>query len=153
MRQLEDQQRQAVAAEAMLWFGTPYHHHARLRGVGTDCAQLLCDVFESCGLVPPVEPGFYPHDWHLHRGEELFLHWLRHAGATPTDNPKTGDVAVFRYGRAYSHGAIAVDGPGLVLHAYIGRGVILSRLDEDPLAGRPPMWWTLWPRGELTRGR
>jgi hypothetical protein len=61
--------------------GTPYHHHARIKGVGVDCAQLLCGVYEAAGLVPHIETGHYPHDWHLHRGEELFAGWLDRVGA------------------------------------------------------------------------
>ena len=37
--------------------------------------------------------------------------------------------------------------PGLALHAYNDRHtreVILTRLDEDPLHGRPVQFWTLW---------
>ena len=139
-------QRAAVVAEAMTWLRTPYHHHARIKGAGVDCAQLLCAVFEACGLVARVETGFYPVDWHLHHSRELFSEWLAaHARALQRDTPALpGDVWLFRYGRTFSHGAIYV-GDGLLVHSYIGRGVILSRFDEEPLQGRDIQRWSFWP--------
>jgi NlpC/P60 family putative phage cell wall peptidase len=141
--------RAAVAAEALTWLGTAYHHHARLKGVGVDCAQLLCAVYAACGLVEPVDTGFYPVDWHLHRSEERFMGWLaRYARRCPTfpdgERLVPGDVYLFRYGRAFSHGSIAVN-DAQVVHAYIGRGVMLNRLNEEPLDGRPVQRWSLFP--------
>lgn len=142
-------QRAAVVAEALTWLKTPYHHHARVKGVGVDCAQLLCAVYEACGLVPHIDPGNYAHDWHLHRGEEVFVGWLQKAGAGEVRAPeraRPGDVVLFRYGRAYSHGAVVVDdcGAGAVVHAYVGRGVIRLRLDdEEPLQGMPARVWSV----------
>ena len=140
--------RAPVVAEALTWLHTPYHHHARVKGAGVDCAQLLCAVYEACGCVPHVDPGNYAHDWHLHRGEEVFIAWLRRAGARQVPHAAPGDVALFQYGRAFSHGAIvtameSASAPVLV-HAYVGRGVIRTRLDEEPLQGRPVQFWTLW---------
>lgn len=140
------QARAQVVREAQAWLGTPYHHHGRIRGVGVDCAMLLAEVFERAGAVSHVDAGAYAHDWHLHRSEELFLGWLKHVGARPVQAPAQGDIGVFRYGRAYSHGAVVVAGGAVpvVVHAYIGRGVILTAVDEDPLQGRAVQWWTLW---------
>lgn len=139
-------QRDLVLAEAATWLGTPYHHHGRVKGAGVDCAMFLCEVFEACGLVPRIEPGFYPPDWHLHRGEELFAGWLaRHARQLADGElPHPGDVLLFRFGRTFSHGSIWA-GDGLVWHSYIGRGVIRSRITEEPLEGRPFQVWSLFP--------
>ncbi|MEY8688320.1 MAG: hypothetical protein AB9M53_00390 [Leptothrix sp. (in: b-proteobacteria)] len=138
--------RESIAAAAMAWVGTPYHHHARLRGVGVDCAQLLAAVYSEVGLVPALDLGDYPVQWHLHRDEEAFLAWLVRCGATRRhEPPAVGDVGVWRYGRAFSHGGIVVeagDDP-LIAHAYIGRGVVLTRLSEQPLGGREHQFWGL----------
>jgi cell wall-associated NlpC family hydrolase len=134
--------RALVVQLAREWLGTPYHHHARIKGVGVDCAQLLCAVYEEAGLVPHVETGHYPHDWHLHRSEEMFLAWLGRVGAVSVAQPQAGDVAVFRFGRAFSHGAVMVDANTCV-HAYINQGVILTRLDEEPLVGRVAQFWSV----------
>lgn len=145
----QSRERSAVAAEALSWLGTPYHHHARIKGVGVDCAQILCEVYEACRLVPHVDPGFYATDWHLHRGEELYMGWLERSGARQVQTPALGDVALFRFGRCFSHGGIVVEASDqleamTVLHAYLNRGVILSRLSEEPLDGRAVQFWTLW---------
>jgi cell wall-associated NlpC family hydrolase len=141
LRQAEERLR--VVVEARSWLHTPYHHHGRIKGVGVDCAQILCAVFESCGLVPHVDPGFYAPDHHLHRSEEIYIQWLERCGAHEVQTPASGDVALFRFGRTWSHGGIVLE-PATVLHAYLGRGVIVTRLDEEPLDGRPPRFWSLW---------
>lgn len=144
----EAAQRAAVAAEALAWLRTPYHHHARVRGVGVDCVQILCAVYEAAGVVPHVEPGDYAHDWHLHHSDELYLQGLLRLGAVEFDpavqTPALGDVALFRFGRCWAHGAILATPEGQLVHAYLGRGVVLSRLDEEPLAGRQVRWFTVW---------
>ena len=134
--------RAQVVAESRRWIGTPYHHHGRVLGAGVDCAQILCAVYEACGLVSHVDPGAYPRDWHKHRSEELYLGWLHKVGAREIDQGQAGDVAVFQFGRTWAHGGILIDAE-TVLHAYVDRGVIVTRLSEDPLAGRPPRFFTL----------
>ncbi|MFZ5544406.1 MAG: hydrolase [Pseudomonadota bacterium] len=144
----EATQRAAVVAEGMTWHRTPYHHHGRIKGAGVDCAMLLAEVFHACGLVERVEPGHYPVQWHLHRDEERFIGWLQqYAQPLPAGQAlQPADVALFRFGRTYSHGGLMVE-PDLVLHAFNDRftsGVILTRLDEAPLQGRDVLFWTFW---------
>lgn len=138
----EQEQRSAVAAEALSWLGTGYHHHARLKGVGVDCAHHLCAVFEACGLVDPIDPGYYATDWHLHRGEEVYEEWLARF-AKRVEAPHVGDVAVFKFGRCFSHGGVFVS-DDQVVHAYINVGVMLNRLCEAPLQGRDVHFWSVW---------
>lgn len=133
--------RDAVIAEAMTWLGTPYHPSARLKGIGVDCGQILCAVFEACGLVPPIDLGHYSPEWHLHRGDELYMGWLdRYAQRTAA--PRAGDIALYKFGRLYAHGGVVLPDQR-VLHAYLGRGVIITADFEEPLAGRPVLYWTL----------
>lgn len=136
----EGQTRAAVVAEALSWQATPYHHRARVKGVGVDCAQILIAVYAALGLVAEIDPGEYPTDWHLHRSEELYQHWLQHAGAWRVDEALPGDVGLFQFGRTFSHGAICL-GADVWIHAYLGRGVIVSRGEEDPLHTRPVQYW------------
>jgi cell wall-associated NlpC family hydrolase len=136
--------RAAVLAEARSWIGTPYHPHGRLAGVGVDCANLLCCVYERAGVLGEVQPGFYDVGWHLHRNAEVFLEWMQKVGAREVEEPRPGDCGVWRFGRTYSHGGILSSDDGLVVHAYLGRGVIESRRTEEPLASRPVRWFTLW---------
>jgi NlpC/P60 family putative phage cell wall peptidase len=155
-RSLECAQRAAVVAEARSWLGTPYHHAARLKGVGCDCLTLIAEVFARAGIVPPVELPHYPPDWHLHRGAERYVEGvLRHA-AEVKGPPLPGDVVLWRFGRAFSHGAIAIDWP-LVIHAYVGQRVQiedaskaawLARVGEGAGRGRerPRRCFSPWRR-------
>lgn len=136
-------ERAATVAEAESWLGTPYHHHARIKAVGVDCAMLLCEVFEKTAQLPRIEPGHYPPQWGLHRGEEVFLKWIEACGGREVQTPGPGDIAVFRFGRTFSHGGIVV-APDLVVHAYIGAHVMHTRLTEEPLCGRPVRFYSLW---------
>lgn len=140
----ELEQRQRVVDEALTWMGTPYHHMARVKGEGVDCGQLLAAVYEHAGLVPHIDPGSYPHDWHLHRDVERYLGQVQ-AYAAPTDTPKPGDIALFRFGRCISHGAIVVEWPR-VLHSYVHLGVVLDDVSTNlDLGQRFAGAWTMWP--------
>lgn len=142
MKALE--QRARVVEIARSWIGTPYHHHARLKGIGVDCAQLLCAVYEEAGACGHIDTGHYAHDWHLHHSRELFLETMESAGAFKVERELVaGDSMVFRYGRTFSHGSVYA-GDGQFVHAYLGMGVVLSRLDEVPLVGRPSQIWSFW---------
>jgi len=138
--------RAAVVYAAMGWIGTPYHHHGRVQGVGVDCAQLLVAAYVEAGAIGTVETESYPHDWHLHHSEERFLGWLAKLGGVRVQTPAPGDIAVFKYGRCFSHGAIWI-GDGRVVHSYIGLGVCAHRLDEAPLHGREVQFWSMWGEG------
>lgn len=142
------EQRAEIVREALSWLGTPYHHHGRKKGIGVDCLMLLAEVFERTGFAAHVEPGFYPHDWHLHRSEERYAAGLASYVRQLADGelPGLGDIGLFRFGHTFSHAGIVVaEGPQLI-HAFNGRGVgksvVLTRLDEAPLRGRPVQWWS-----------
>lgn len=126
--------RAAIIAEAKQWLGTPYHHAALIKGVGVDCGMLLIGVYGKLGLLPEFDPRPYPHDWHLHRDTERFLNLALQYGKE-VEKPQLGDMALFKFGRTFSHGSIIV-GENEIIHAYIGQGCVLSRMDEGHLANR-----------------
>lgn len=134
--------RERVIAEARTWLSTAYHHQARIKGVGVDCATLLCEVYEAAGVIPYVDPTPYPADWHLHRDGERYLGWLEKY-ATLTDDPKPGDVVVWRFGRCFSHAAILCDND-TIIHSYIDQGVRLESRHASIFTGRPVKYYTLW---------
>lgn len=141
------ERRVAVIAEARRWIGTPYHHQGRVLGVGVDCATLLCEVYEAVGAIPHVDPGNYPHDWHMHRDEERYLGWLRQY-AREVVEPKPGDVIVWKFGRCFSHGAILCDNEQII-HSYIGQGVRFERRHAEIFRQRSGEWrevkyFSLW---------
>jgi cell wall-associated NlpC family hydrolase len=97
----------------------------RVLGAGVDCATLLCEVYEAAGVVPHVDPGSYPHDWHMHRDEERYLGWLSQVRARGRRGAP-GDVIVWKFGRCFSHAAILCDNDQII-HSYIGQGVRYER--------------------------
>lgn len=121
---------QAVVSEALTWVGTPYHRGAKIKGVGVDCGQFLIGVFEGAGYLQPGEcdPGYYPHEIHLHRAEERYLEWILKF-CTKVQNPQPGDIAMFRFGQSSSHSAIVIEWPK-VIHSYIRMGVVVSSAEE-----------------------
>ena len=131
-----DPRRAKVVAEAETWLLTPYHHMGRVKGAGTDCLMLLAEVYEAAGVVPHVEVPFYPPDWHLHRDAERYLDGVMRYAREIAGPPDLGDVAVFRFGRCFAHGAIVTRWPRLI-HAYVRTGVTYGDASGAPLAGRP----------------
>jgi NlpC/P60 family putative phage cell wall peptidase len=133
--------RAAVVREAESWIGTPFHHAARVKGAGVDCLMLLAEIYERAGVAPHIDPPFYVPDWHLHRDAERYLVGLtRYAleipGPPQGTGPLPGDIALFRFGRTFSHGAIVTLWPRLV-HAYWSVGVVHGDATRYPLATRP----------------
>ncbi len=136
-------ERAKVVTEALTWLGTPYHHHARVKGAGVDCGMFIAEVLERTGVLPHLEPGAYDTDWHLHRGEEKYLNMVSEH-ARKVDQPQPGDIAMFRYGRCASHGAIVVQWPE-VIHSYYGLGVVFGNAELDSeLAQRLVGVWSVW---------
>lgn len=122
-----------IITETNSWIGTPYHHAARVKGAGVDCAQLLIAVYSAVGALPEdFDVAEYPMDWHLHRDEERYLNQVL-AHAHPVDAPQVGDIALFKFGRTISHGAIVIevsDGHVDIVHAYRpARSVCVSALE------------------------
>jgi len=142
----EEEGRAAVVTEAMTWLRTPYHHRAKLKGVGVDCAQFVLAVYANAGLIVDFDTGEYPHDWHLHRSVERYMtQVLRFAREIPVGAARPGDVLLFRFGRAFSHGAIVTSYPQIV-HAVLQAGaVVLGDLDRDAdLVGRETRCFSFW---------
>lgn len=137
--------RERTCVEALAWLHTPYHHHARILGVGVDCVHHMCAVVEAVGLAPPIDPGWYERTWHLHRSAEIYAQELDRWADRTTD-PKPGDIVLFRFGRTHSHAGILLPGDEVV-HAYnreVNFGaVVVTRLDQAPLAGRDPWFWDI----------
>src|SRR2546430_8564709 len=49
--------------------GTPYHHMARVKKAGADCAMFPLAVYQECGVLPKdFHPPRYAMQWH--RSEE-----------------------------------------------------------------------------------
>jgi len=135
-------ERHKVVAEARTWLSTPYHPHGRIKGAGVDCAMLPAEVYHACGLIPEVDPGHYPIDWHLHRGEERYMSTvLDHA--EETKDRQTGNFVLFKWGRCFAHGAIIVKWP-IIIHAFTGIGVLEQDATKGRFEDREHKVYTLW---------
>lgn len=137
MQRLTTEQRANIVRAAKDWLGTPYHHHARVKRAGADCAMFPLAVYQECGVLPrEYKPPHYSVQWHLHRSEELYLNEIEKFVVAIDSSPQPADFVVFKFGRTYSHGAIVVEWP-IVIHAYIPHGVLLSdALREGELQSR-----------------
>jgi cell wall-associated NlpC family hydrolase len=145
--------RAEVMRVAATWLRTPYHHMARVKGAGVDCAQLLIGVYAEAGLIDEFDPPPYPADWHLHHGEERYLQILEQF-ADPVHAPEPADVAVWQFGRTYSHAAIVLEWP-LVVHALMADGqVSMGEGDRGEMlwlrdgVRRPVRFYSLFARRE-----
>lgn len=136
-------ERAALLEEARSFLGTPFHHGARLKGVGIDCAQFLIACYVGRGIVAPFDPGFYAPDWFCHEDGERFRRWMERCCVAVESPalPQPGDILLFRYGRAESHGAIYLGGDR-VIHAFRGQAVIEDECGPGtPLAARHASTW------------
>lgn len=137
-----------VVAEARKWIGTPYHHQADILGSGVDCIMLVVRAFVDAKLVDPVDPRPYSDEWFQHQSDELYLNGIS-LRCTEIQNPRAGDIALFRYGRCYAHGGIvtAAD-PLTIVHAYLPAGRVVeeevSTNGDLMLPKRKPRFFSLW---------
>ncbi|MCW1955631.1 NlpC/P60 family protein [uncultured Lentibacter sp.] len=123
----------AVLTEARGWIGTPYHHQASRRGVGTDCLGLVRGVWRAVyGAEPEAVPAYTP-DWAEPQQEErLWAAAARHFSAVSWAEAEAGDVLLFRMRRgavAKHLGILSACGAApKFIHAYSGHAVLESPL-------------------------
>lgn len=126
------EQGKKIANAAKSWLGTPHINNARVKGKGVDCAQLLVGSLEDCGIIRENEITVppYPNEWHLHRSEEKLLQQVQaRCREVSLATIQPGDFLLYQYGRCVSHAAVYC-GNGVVCHALIDQGVILSEIDD-----------------------
>jgi cell wall-associated NlpC family hydrolase len=96
--------------------------------------MLLMEVYSASGIISPEPIPFYPPDWHLHRGIERYLDGVMQY-AREVAEAEPGDVALFKFGRSFAHGAVVVEWPRLI-HAWHNAGVVYGDASQAPLAPR-----------------
>jgi NlpC/P60 family putative phage cell wall peptidase len=106
--------RTTIIALARTWLGTPYHHQASMKGVGTDCIGLVRGIWrELYGPEPQALPA-YTRDWAEAHGREMLLEAARrHLIEVPPAKAQPGDVLIFRWRRTTpaKHCAILAEPP------------------------------------------
>jgi cell wall-associated NlpC family hydrolase len=140
-------QRAAIVAEARSWMGTPFVDCARVKGAGVDCAQFIAAVYERI-LGRPISIESYSPQWHLHRDEERYIQGLLDHGCREIGQAEVlpGDIALYKVGRCFSHGAIVLDWPKEIIHAVkLQRGVVYSDPVRDKfVASRERKFFTFF---------
>ena len=114
---MDTETRKRILAEAESWLGTPFHHEARVKGVGVDCGNFVYAVYNAVFPGFPPLPKNYPEDWSLHESTpEYFLDYLK-PHATEISNPKPGDLILWQFGRKFGHATIYTGG-NEVIHSW-----------------------------------
>lgn len=135
-----------ILSAARAWLGTPYHHRARVMGAGCDCLMLIVAAYTATGLLPDdIEVPDYPSDIMFHADDHRYVEAVL-ARCDEVEQPGPGDVALWKFGRTYSHGALVADWP-TVIHAYAPMGCVVEMpVTEDArLMRRPVRFFS--PRG------
>lgn len=86
-----------VVSCARTWIGTPYHHQASVRGIGTDCLGLIRGVWRELYHAEPEPISAYSKDWSANGEETLLAAARRHFKEVSSYEALPGDVLVFRY--------------------------------------------------------
>ena len=140
--------RKAFVEEALSWFGTPFVDCSDVKGPkgAVDCAMLLTRCAVDTGLVAPFDPRPYPPRWHVHRDEERFVDWLTEKlGAREIEDLRPGDIAVWKFGRTFSHGAILINSLEVV-HAYWANRMVIRTRRDEPYLSQVSVFATVSPR-------
>ena len=111
-------ERRRVVEVVKTWERTPYLHMGRVKGAGVDCLTLLAETFYEANLVPFIDVEYYPPDWMQHREAERYLEGLLQYTKEIPGNPQPGDIALWKCGRCFSHGAIVINWP-IIIHAQL----------------------------------
>lgn len=104
------------------WVGTPYHHQASTKGLGSDCLGLVRGVWRELYGDDAEEPPAYSRDWADASGQETMLEAAeRHLYPIAISEARAGDVAIFRLraGSVAKHAAILTSRSTMV-HAMEG---------------------------------
>ncbi len=127
--------REDVVRVSRSWIGTPYHHQASRKNVGTDCLGLVRGVWRELYGCDAETPPPYAADWAEASGEETMLAAAyRHLQQRGPKERRPGDVLIFRYRLAVpaKHCGILTEQAAFV-HAMEGGPVCEIALSP---------WWT-----------
>jgi len=132
-----------IVKSVVTWVNTPYHHHARVKGIGVDCAQLIVAAALENGIITPDEaqniPN-YPTQWHLHNREEKLLEALESFGCVeiPKEQTQPGDIICFQFGRTTSHLGIKLNENDFIHARYDIGKVVINTLQNE--------WYDKWTK-------
>ncbi len=133
---LTGKQREAITNEAKSWAAakTPYRGHSCLKGIGTDCGQLIYGVYRACGLLPEVD---LPKDYSLqvaqHQTSTEYMTVIdTYFRPVPESQAEPGDLVCYQLGLAMAHAAIIISWPDHIIQAELRHGVSGSHGVNNP---------------------
>lgn len=110
--------RQQIVESAREWIDTPFHHQARLKGVGVDCVGLVIGVARELALINATfDVVGYPR---VPDGTSLMQIVREHMTEIPRERMQVGDVIVVSFDRDPQHLGILGDyrhGGFSIIHA------------------------------------
>jgi NlpC/P60 family putative phage cell wall peptidase len=123
-----------IITEALTWLNTPYHHLARVKGVGVDCAQLVAGIADNIKLQEErINIDTYSVEWHLHSREERMCQIIESFGCIRIDlsDREPGDILTFKFGRVNSHMGVMINNTQFI-HARMDiEKVVINELSGD----------------------
>ncbi len=128
---------QPIIAQARTWIGTPYHHQARLKGVGCDCLGLVVGVASELKLTDETGKllsSFDQTNYSTQPDGQLLTGKLQALlNEIPIADKAPGDLALFKIDGNPQHMGLLSDFEGGigVIHSYVSSGkVVEHRLDK-----------------------
>lgn len=110
-----------VVAEARTWIGTKFHHQARVKGAGVDCAGLVIMVAKALGLsdFDITDYGRIPDGMTIRDLLNEHMVQVADGWSQVYEYSQPGDVILFRYTLHDQHMAIRaeLDGNPTIIHA------------------------------------
>lgn len=107
-----------VVAKAREYLDTPFHHQARLKGVGIDCVGLVICVCKDLNILSPeYDVTGYPR---IPDGTSFLYHAEEVLITIPSESMQIGDAVVVSYDRDPQHIGILGDyrhGGFSIIHA------------------------------------
>lgn len=106
--------RAEVVEEALSWIGTPYHHQARLKGVGVDCIGIITCIGKKFGFS-----NFDVTNYPRHPDPQMVEGLLRqHADPITKEQLLPGDFMWFRIDVPRHFGIVTEIDPIYFVHAF-----------------------------------
>lgn len=120
--------REKIVEVSRSWLDTPYHHKARVKGLGVDCAQLCAGIALEMEFITEEEIDAvedYDAEFHVHNDEERLHHIIEGFGCTEViiGKRQAGDIVTFNIGRSCGHLGILTTENSFV-HALLDQKVI-----------------------------
>lgn len=131
-----------VIREAREWIGTPFHHQARVKGHGVDCAQLVIGVGMNLGLIPPY-PQQYMCYGRVPRPDFMRERLQEFMNEIPAEDAMPGDVLWmgWRKGVPMHLGILTtLHGRG-VIHAFSEPGKVVETALPPDFERLIDSWW------------